>query len=380
MGILRVAMLALTCLGCGYYIMSTWLLCRHFLKKRRGVGDVGPLPSVSILKPVCGIDADTRKNLEASLSQDYPDYETLYGVADEDDPAFGLINDLIQTMPRASLHVGSSIAGANNKVRILHTLAQHATGEIVVIADADTRVRPDCLRRVCAPFSDPSVGVVTCMYRGVGAKSLADAIEGLHMTCVFQPGVACADYLGAAFGLGAVMAVRSSALNAIGGFRSLVDYLADDYQLACRIARTGLQVVLSDYVVDIVLSGDTPQAVGSRLMRWMQTQRVCNPGGYLGLASTYGTAWSVLFAATVVGSPVAWLAILGTAAVRVATGYAGARICLDDREFPRRVAWLPVCDAVSFTLWLAAFLTRTVTWRGRRLRLSRDGRISPFGV
>jgi ceramide glucosyltransferase len=97
------------------------------------------------------------------MNQEYPDYEVIYGILDENDPACGLVRNLLKDRSRASLYTGSNIEGANNKVKILHTLAHYAQGEVLVIADADTRVDPDCLQKVCKPFSAPSVGIVTCM-------------------------------------------------------------------------------------------------------------------------------------------------------------------------------------------------------------------------
>ena len=45
--------------------------------------------------------------------------------------------------------------------------------------------------------------------------------------------------------------------NEIGGFRSIVDFLADDYELGRRIADLGLKVVLSDEVVETHLPAYT---------------------------------------------------------------------------------------------------------------------------
>jgi ceramide glucosyltransferase len=195
------------------------------------------------------------------------------------------------------------------------------------------------------------------------------------MTCVFEPGVACAKYLGADFGLGALIAVRRTSLDAAGGFAPLAHYLADDYQLAHRISQNGQRIVLSDYVVDIVLSGESLKSVLLRLLRWSQTLKVCNPGGYLGLMFTYGTAWSALFCLESGPSAVGVSVMLGTAALRLTTAYIGAYRCLSDREFSRRLIMLPVCDILGFTMWITACFKRSVWWRGRRLRLHGDGRV-----
>jgi len=56
---------------------------------------------------------------------------------------------------------------------------------------------------------------------------------------------ACQLERGLRFGLGSTLAFRRADLEKIGGFRSIVDFLADDYELGRRIANLGLRVVLS---------------------------------------------------------------------------------------------------------------------------------------
>ncbi|MCL5104463.1 MAG: glycosyltransferase [Armatimonadetes bacterium] len=371
--ILGALLLALAALGTLYYALSTLVLISHFrCPKPTGTG----FPGLSILKPVSGIDADARANFLSYLNQDYPDYEVIFGVLDSNDPAIPLLNEIIYEHLNASLHIGSAISGANNKVRILHNLASHATGDILVITDSDTRAAPGFLRAVTRPFELHEVGAVTCMYRGIKARTLADALEGLHMTCVFAPGVASANCLsGIDFGLGATIAIRREALDAIGGFQPIADHLADDFQLLRRASLAGYGVELSDYVMDITLGGETLGNVLARDLRWSVTTRVSRPWGHLGLVVTFGFPYAVLFCIISGFSTLGWLVLIGTTAIRLVTAFIGARICLGDSELPRRLHLLPIRDILSLIIWIAGYFTRTVRWRGRLLRLTRDGRM-----
>lgn len=380
MSILSIVLLIPMLIGTAYYILSTLALIAHFAKRKRRKRQVQTQqPRVSILKPVNGLDFGARDNFISYLTQNYSDYEVLFGVLDKDDPSANVISDVIKPFPNASLHIGSDIDGANNKVRILHNLLRHSDGEIIVITDADTRVTPGFLRRIIAPFENEGVGAVTCMYRGSDAMSIGDALEGLHMTCVFAPGVVCAAYMsGVYFGLGAAIAIRGDVLSDIGGFEAIVDYLADDFQLGKRAAAAGCKVELSDYVVDVVLCSEDIRSVITRELRWAQTTKVSNPPGYLGYAVTHGFAYAVLFLLASGFSAVGWLVLYGVAAVRIITAYIGACKCLGDREFTKRILLLPVRDLLSPLIWIAAYFTDTITWRGRKLRLNRDGQIAPI--
>ncbi|MCE5199153.1 MAG: bacteriohopanetetrol glucosamine biosynthesis glycosyltransferase HpnI [Armatimonadota bacterium] len=369
---LEVALLVLASAGTAYYIFSTLALIAHF---NRYEPEGTSYPKVSVLKPVRGIDANARENFITFLEQDYPDYEVLFGILNHDDPVEPLVREVIEGIGHASLHIGSSILGTNNKVRILHNLVSRANGEILVITDADTRAEPDFLMRIVAPFEDDGVGMVTCMYRGVGGMSISDALEGLHMTCLFAPGVACANALkGIDFGLGATIAIRRETLELIGGFEPIRHYLADDFQIGRRAAMIGHEVKLSDYVMDIVLSGESLINILARELRWSVTQRVSRPFGQLGLAMTYGLAYATAFCIVTDFSLLGWSVLGCVVVVRTITAAAGARSMGDHQVF-KRLWLLPARDLLSFIIWVMGWFSRTVKWRGRKLRLTPDGRI-----
>ncbi len=366
-------LLVLTFLGASYYIASTACLFASFNGKARAESP-GFQPAVSILKPVCGVDRQAAANFASYMKQDYPDYEVIFGTLKATDPAIDVILDTMKGHKHASLRIGSTISGANNKVRILHQLAKHAWGEIIVITDADTRAEPSFLRAMVTPFQDSRVGMVTCLYKGVEAAGLADSLEALYMSSIFAGGVACAQQIGGLrFGLGAAVALRAEVLKAIGGFEPLADYLADDYQIGHRTALLGWKIELSRYVIDEVMSGESLRSVLSRELRWSRTTRVCRPLGHFGLIFTFGSVYALLLAA--IWRSFSALSILIIVLVlRTVCAWLCARK-LGDEEFPRRMHLLALRDVVSFFVWAAGYLGSTVKWRGRKLRLRKDGRM-----
>ena len=374
-----IALLSLSLIGALYYVLSTCALVSHFRKRRkkRLPYRAPAQPRISILKPVSGLDTGAHANFESYLRQDYANYEVLFGVLDPDDASLPTIRGVIRELSHASVHLGAQITGSNNKVRILHLLAQQATGDILVVTDADTRVSSHFLRRIVSPFATESVGVVTCMYRGIRARTVADAFEGLHMTCTFAPGVASANRLrGIDFGLGAAIAIRKSVLDQIGGFEPIVNYLADDFQLGRRPAQAGHEVALSEYVVDVVLSGDSLRTVLARELRWSRTTKASRPWGHLGQVFTFGFVYALILLPVAGFSATAWSVLGGVTLVRATSAWVGARKCLKDRAFLKRVYLLPLRDVLSFAIWVAGYFSRTVTWRGRKLRLTEGGRMA----
>ncbi len=156
------------------------------------------------------------------------------------------------------------------KVSNLEQMVQAARYEHLLVNDSDIRVEPDYLRRVIAPFMDERVGMVTCLYRGVAAPTFGSQLESLGISTDFCAGVLVARQLegGLHFGLGSTLAFRKNELEKIGGFRSIVDFLADDYELGRRIADLGLQVQLSDVVVETHLPAYDLRGFLAHQLRW----------------------------------------------------------------------------------------------------------------
>jgi ceramide glucosyltransferase len=317
--------------------------------------------SVSILKPVRGVDAGFRDAIASNASLGA---ELLCGVASLDDPAVAVLREF----PAVRV-IEAKTKAPNAKVGVLEDLAAAATGEILVVNDADIRVAPDYLDRVTGPLADPRVGLVTCLYRPVG-DTFAARFEGLGVSTDFAPSTLVARMVGVdEFAMGSTMAFRRTDLVRIGGFGAIADYLADDYQLGHRIHALGLKCVLADAIVETHLGGGWLD-VWRHQVRWARTIRVSKFWGYLGLPVTFATFWSaVLFAA---GRPDLAIAVL---AARLAMALAAGWFVMRSRDVLKLFWAIPFRDLFGAAVWWVGLFGNTVIWRGRNLRLDSDGRI-----
>ena len=256
------------------------------------------LPPVSILKPLKGTDPEIYECFRSHCLQQYPEYEIIFGVSDANDPAIESVKSLQLEFPdrRIQLVVSPKMLGANVKVSNLAQMLPEARYEHLIVNDSDIRVEPDYLRRVIAPLSDSRVGMVTCLYRGVAARTLGSRLEALGISTDFCAGVLAARQLenGIRFGLGSTLAFRRGELEQIGGFASIVNHLADDYELGKRIADLGLAVKLSDVVVETYLPAYRLKDFFAHQLRWARGVRDARAGGYFGLAFTFGILWALL--------------------------------------------------------------------------------------
>jgi ceramide glucosyltransferase len=336
------------------------------------------MPPVSILKPLKGTDPDIYESFRRHCLQDYPEYEIIFGVSDPDDPAIASVQHLQREFPERSIRlvVCPNRLGANVKVSNLEQMLSAARYQHLLVNDSDIRVEPDYLRRIMAPLTDERVGMVTCLYRGVSARTLGSRLESLGISTDFCAGVLVARQLegGLRFGLGSTLAFRRADLERIGGFKSIVDFLADDYELGRRIAGLGLQVMLSDVVVETHLPAYDLRGFLSHQLRWARGVRDSRAGGYIGLVSTYGLMWG-LFALIAGGAaPWSWAVFGVTVLLRLAVALTVGSAVLESRRLLGSLWLLPVRDLVAVLVWIASFAGHTVTWRGDRFEL-RKGRL-----
>jgi ceramide glucosyltransferase len=252
---------------------------------------------------------------------------------------------------------------------------------LLIVNDSDIRVEPDYLHSVTAALSDPQVGMVTCLYRGVAGPTLGSRIEALGISTDFCPSVLAARQLegGIQFGLGSTLAFRRAELEKIGGFISFVDYLADDYELGKRIAGLGLTVKLSEVVVETFLPSYRWREFFAHQLRWARGVRDARVGGYLGLIVTFGFFWALVGLVASRGAFWAWSGVALTLLLRFAIALVVGRRVLQDGQVLRNAWLIPFRDLTAVVVWVASLGGHTVTWRGDRFKL-KDGkltRISP---
>jgi ceramide glucosyltransferase len=258
----------------------------------------------------------------------------------------------------------------NTKVGVLAGLARHARHELLLVNDSDILVEPGYLRAVTAPLADAAVGLVTCLYRGVG-QSWPSRAEALGIATEFVPSVLVARLLGVAeFALGSTMVFRAGDLHAIGGFEAIADYVADDYQLGARITSLGRRVEFAPVVVETDLGGESWLETWRHQLRWSRTIRVSRPSGYYGYVVTHATLWSLV--AFAFGQ---WWAGTAALVIRMVAGITVAAGTLRYRAIARDWWMIPLRDLSGFAVWLAGLAGTSVYWRGRRLTLHSDGRL-----
>lgn len=373
--VIRDALLLLALASFAYYVVAIIAALRFFRGRYAAPSDF--TPPLSILKPIYGLDRETYQNYASFCLQDYPDYEILFCVSDDRDPAIPVIAELARNFPerKIKLIVGSEPLGVSDKVNKLCRMVREAAHETVVVSDSDVRVEPQYLRAIAAPFRDPKIGAVTCLYRGLTDGSLAANLEAIGNSTDFTAGVLMAWMLGEVnFTLGATMATTKTRLAEIGGFESLVDHFSDDYELGNRIAARGHRVQLSTFPVSIVYPHQTLGDAFRHQLRWNLSIRYSRPAGHLGLICTQGLLLALLAAVSAPSAAWAVSLVLGYLVLRGASAWIIGVAGMRDALLRRKMELLPLRDAFAFVVWVASFFPQRIHWRGQEFYV-RDKRL-----
>jgi ceramide glucosyltransferase len=386
----EVATTVLTVAGMGYFIAAL-IAARVFVRARRRAATGTSMPGVSILKSLKGLDPGMLDAFRSHCRQTYAgDYELLFGVSDPDEPAAEAVKELQREFPDRAIRIIECPLrlGTNGKVSTLAQMVSQARHDFLLINDSDITVGPRYLERVMGAFELDAlgkdarpVGLVTALYRGLAHGTLASRLEALGIATDFQAGVLLSRMIEGVlkYGLGSTLAVRREALKRIGGYETLVDHLADDYELGARVAQAGYRVALTGEVVETGIPAYGWRGFADHQLRWLRTVRDARPWGYAGLIFTHGLGWALVNVVASGVSPLSlWLLALSFFLRLSLAMTVGAEV-LGDRQVLANLWLLPVRDVVAMALWVAGFAGNTIVWRGERFTV-KDGKLHRRGI
>ena len=335
-------------------------------------------PPVSNLKPVRGLDPEAYENFASYCQQDYPDYELIFCVGDENDASVPVLQKLTRDFPERQIRIlyGSGRTAINDKVGKLVRMVKEARNEVLVINDSDVRVDPNYLRTVVAPLRDPKVGGVTCLYVSAHDKNFTQHLQSIGIISDFYPGILVARQLdGIKFALGQTIVTTRSRLAAFGGYESIENRPADDLLVGRLIAEQGFEVELLPYAVQTVPDYDSLKDLFIKRLRWMTVMRHMRPWGHLGLVFTQGLPWCLAVALTHPAGIGLWY--VGTyLGFRVAITWLVGVWGLKQSGLWKKMPLIVVWDATAFVIWLLTFGRNSIRWRNVDYRI-REGMLVP---
>jgi ceramide glucosyltransferase len=343
-------------------------------------------PVVSILKPLKGCDETTAESLASWFKQNYAgQIQILFGVADANDPACKIVQELLQKNhgSDAQLIICAENLGANAKVSKLAQLEKLAKHDLILISDADVRIPSDFLTNFVAPLRYEKIGLVNCFYRLANPTTTAMQWEAVAINADFWSQVLQSQTLKPLdFALGAAILLRRKNLQEIGGFASLANCLADDYQLGNRIFKNGHRIALCPVVVECWDAPMNWTQVWKHQLRWARTIRVCQPLPYFFSILSNASLWPLIWLCVSTAATKTFCAPLAAIIfllIRIVLAQNLQRRFTPERNLVSPFWPVPVKDLLQAAIWFCAFAGNTVEWRGRKMKLRRDGTLEDGG-
>ncbi|XP_061603323.1 ceramide glucosyltransferase isoform X1 [Phyllopteryx taeniolatus] len=261
------------------HFMSIIYVRLHLHKKR---SEVKQPAGVSLLKPLKGVDPNLVANLETFFTMDYPKYEVLLCVQDQDDPAVDVCKKLLGKYPGvdARLFIGGKKVGINPKINNLMPGYEGAKYGLVWICDSGIRVKADTLTDLTNQMTE-KVGLVHGLPYVADRQGFAATLEQVYFGTSHPRSYISANVMGIKCVTGMSCLMRKDVLDQAGGLVAFAQYIAEDYFMAKAIADRGWKFSMA---TQVALQNSGSYSIGqfqSRLIRWTKLRINMLPGTVL---------------------------------------------------------------------------------------------------
>lgn len=367
-GALGLSIFALT-----VFAMGVAALAYHV--RRRAPGAVKALPPVSILKPLKGVEEGLEANLESFFVQRYPGrFEIVFAATEDDDPALAVARRLAARHPAIPVRFARSDEGfgLNPKVSNLRGAMRAAEHDLVLQSDANVIAQPDYLARVVEELEGQGGHLLSSLVVGVGERSAGACFENLQLGAMIVPSCCFAlHYFGVPCVIGKSMLLRRSDVAKVGGLEAVRDVLAEDYLLGRMFQAAGMKVILSSTVAQNVNQDVSVDRFMSRHARWLKMRSLLHVPAFIADALANPPPWALLAIGLAAWSATPWIAAaaLGVVLGKVGLDALALRLSRGSAMGPRAILLGPLKDLLLFSVWPYAAISRSIEWRGTKLRM-----------
>lgn len=331
-------------------------------------------PKVTILKPVKNTDSGFEQNIRSFYEQDYPLFELVFGVDNENDHCVSILKQISQDYPQIITRIvvtGEEKTG-NPKIDTLSACNSAITGNYVWITDSNVRVTKNTLSQLIQETVETDAKIVFSPIIGAGHKTLASIVENAYIN-LFVSGATLMAW--SAFKkpviTGKSMLIEMKTLNErYGGFASFSNYLAEDYLLGDTFHKDGYRVSTNYVWVTNINETSSFKQIYNRIERWAILRNRLNP----------------FYMLEILANPLVWIIAL------LASGQYGFGIALalitvlheytvlfcinsNDRTSGKVILLYPLACAIKgllmLLIYVRAFFIGNVLWRGRHIRIGK---------
>jgi len=361
-----------------------------YLQRSLHAAPRGFQPPAALIVPVRGLEPELAGNVDALFTQDYPDYQLIFAVAREADPAYAWLIARCSwplNRERGPREVQVVLAGTteergekvNNLLAALKAVSPRV--QVLVFADADARPRGHWLGSLIDPLGDTAVTVSTGFRWYLPAKGSASRARAAWDASI-------ATLLGehhSNFAWGGSMGVRAQDFRRLKvAERYWAHTVSDDYGLTRAVRDAGGWIRFEPKC----LVAGTGGVTWAGFLRWANRQIIITRV-YARHLWTWGLASHALFCGTIAlgvgiailgseadsrllaAASVVSILLLGVVKARLRTRVAGFAF---PEEAGRTDAscywrWWPLVPWIMLLNFVTAGLTHRIEWRGSEYEL-----------
>jgi len=358
----------------GVQVLSVALAARKCRRPRRPLAAAKDAPPVTIVQPLCGVEAFSEATLEAAFALDYPDYELIFCLAHADDPAAALARRAMEQRPErpARLLFGDERPSANPKLNNVVKGWKAARHAWIIIADSNVLMPRDYIQRLMSGWREDA-GIVCAPPIGAAPQTLAAEIECAFLNTYEARWQYAAEACGVGFAQGKSMLWRRDVLEAGGGIERLGDEIAEDAAATKLVRRAGLRPHLAAGPFDQPLGQRSWADVWGRQARWARLRRATFP---LFFAPEILTSGALAIAAAAVGAGAFGFDPIRVTAAIALTWYgseAALAFLAGWRMTPSTLFACLLRDLCLPWLWLQAWMFDDFEWRGHAMSTADEG-------
>ena len=340
-------------------------------------------PFVTIFAPCRGVDQEMLTNIDGVIGQDYPEYEVVFILDDENDEAAKIIETAWREGKRqVKLVVAPKATDSSQKVTNLRegVLYAEPQSEVFVFVDSDARPSRDWLRHLVAPLADERVGAATG-YRWFISKRMTFASEVRN---AWNASIASAlgANRGSNFCWGGSTAIRRDVFERLEIRGRWQGTLSDDFTVTRAMNDAGLDIVFVPQALIPSIEDCTFRELIEFTTRQMKVTRVYKMnlwllsffGSWLFISVMASSLVTVILSRSIDGIFIASLVTLLIVSI-FSIGKSWYRLRavrlvltqydeeLRKQTFPQLSLWA-LTPALFFYNSFAAWKSRIMTWRG----------------
>ncbi|MFM2423159.1 MAG: hypothetical protein RL291_1689 [Pseudomonadota bacterium] len=336
------------------------------------------VPPVTILRPVCGIEAAEQETLRSTFDVRAPTIEIIFCAAREDDAAVPFVQQLIAAHPNhdARLLIGEDGPGVNKKLDNARKGWWAAKHDWVAMADSNVAMTPDYLENLFSAWREDT-GLVCAPPTGTEIRGFWGEVEAAILNGFQARWQYAADQINCGFAQGKSMLFNKPLLESLGGISKLDREIAEDAAATKTIAEAGLKIRLATRLIAQPVGERTARQVLKRQARWAQLRRHSFPLLYL--TEIFTSLWAPLTSAIILADTFdlsMWALVTAVVALWFGAEVAVAMVA----GWPitlRSMAAILVREACGPLIWLAGFRPRPFGWRNPMTHEMKPG--SEFG-